>query len=250
MGFDIGRIKSNARAHYENNKWNNVLVALIWVIVPMVLSTVMSVVYIVGVLISAAAVVPEFDNGDTETALLKLLGTNIVSVLFMCIISYATVVFVTNVINMGIITWFRKSIHTTGCTVSEIFVPFKRKYTDNVLTMFLKTLFIGLWSLLFVVPGLVKFYSYFAVEYIKDERPDMPAMKALELSERMMNGHKADVFLLSLSFIGWMLLAVYTANIAGVLYVYPYYYAAMAFAYEEIKADAIASGRISDAEFA
>ena len=82
-------------------------------------------------------------------------------------------------------------------------------------------IFIFLWSLLFVIPGIIKSFSYAQMPYILMDHPEMGWKEALEESKRMMNGHKMDYFVLLLSFIPWLLLCGITFGIAF-LYVGPY----------------------------
>lgn len=102
------------------------------------------------------------------------------------------------------------------------------QYMNVVVTMFLKGLFISLWSLLFVVPGIIKHYEYLMIPYILAENPGMSRQEAFAISKRMMMGQKWNVFVLDLSFIGWRLLEGITFGIAGVFYVEPYYQATIA----------------------
>ena len=102
------------------------------------------------------------------------------------------------------------------------------QYGNIVVTMFLKGLFLGLWSLLFVVPGIIKHYEYLMIPYILAENPGMDRREAFAISKRMMMGQKWNVFVLDLSFIGWRLLEGITFGIAGVFYVEPYYQATIA----------------------
>lgn len=102
------------------------------------------------------------------------------------------------------------------------------QYMNIVVTMFLKGLFIGLWSLLFVVPGIIKHYEYLMIPYILAENPGMSRQEAFAISKRMMMGQKWNVFVLDLSFLGWRLLEGITFGIVGVFYVEPYYQATMA----------------------
>lgn len=102
------------------------------------------------------------------------------------------------------------------------------QYGNIVVTMFLKSLFICLWSLLFVVPGIIKHYEYLMIPYILAENPGMDRQEAFAISKRMMMGQKWNVFVLDLSFIGWRFLEGITFGIVGVFYVEPYYQATMA----------------------
>ncbi len=219
MGFDRIRIKENAKLHYQNNKWQNVLVVLISVLV----------------------------LGGVQV-IVRLSGDNWFVAMFMSLVSIAVSLLVVNIITIGTATWFHRSIKTEGLKMEEMFWPFKEDYGGNVLLMFLVELYTALWSLLFVVPGIVKGYSYSLAMYIKSENPNIPASTAIELSKKMTNGRKMDLFVLDLSFYGWFILSGLTLNILGILYVYPYYYAAKAFAYEEIKEEAIAKQIVSETE--
>lgn len=73
---------------------------------------------------------------------------------------------------------------------------------------FLQGLFIGLWGLLFIVPGIIASYRYSMAMYILLDHPEMSAMECLRESKRMMHGHKAEAFMIDLSFFGWALLSI------------------------------------------
>lgn len=219
MGFDRIRIKENGKLHYQNNKWQNVLVILINTLI-----------------VGGVQVVVNLSGDDWVLAM------------FMSLVSIAVSLLVVNIITMGTMTWFHRSIKTEGLKMEEMFWTFKEDYGGNVLMMFLISLYTALWSMLFVIPGIVKGYSYSLAMYIKSENPNIPASTAIELSKRMTNGHKMDLFVLDMSFIGWGILSAFTLNILGILYVMPYQYASKAFAYEEIKEEALANQIVSEAE--
>lgn len=104
----------------------------------------------------------------------------------------------------------------------------------NILMAF----FVSLWSMLLVIPGLVKSYSYAMAPYILAENPELKAREALNESKRIMKGHKWDLFVLQLSFIGWELLGAITFGIAYI-YVVPYMNAAVANFYNSVKAPVV-----------
>lgn len=83
-------------------------------------------------------------------------------------------------------------------------------------------LFTFLWSLLFVIPGIVKSFSYALTPYILSRYPKVKAKDALKISMACMDGHKAELLVLELSFLGWWLLASFTLGIAGIFFVTPY----------------------------
>lgn len=103
-------------------------------------------------------------------------------------------------------------------------------------------LWLAVWSLLFVFPAIVKSYSYAMTPYILADMPDINAKDALRLSMRMMNGHKLDLFVMDLSFLGWILLSALTGGILLVLYVQPYMAIARAGFFDELKQESIRSG--------
>ena len=114
-----------------------------------------------------------------------------------------------------------------------LFAPFKQyaRTVGAVLLVFVYTL---LWTLLLVIPGIIMAYSYSMTFYILRENPEMTAGDAITASQKMMDGHKMDLFLLSLSFIGWAILASITFGI-GYLWLIPYIYTAYAAFYETLK---------------
>ncbi|AOR24832.1 DUF975 family protein [Clostridium taeniosporum] len=94
-------------------------------------------------------------------------------------------------------------------------------YIGIVKTMLLTDIFIFLWSLLLIIPGIIKSYAYRMVPYILADNPNIGAKKAIALSNEMTRGHKFDIFVLDLSFIGWYLLGT-LALFIGTLFVMPY----------------------------
>ncbi len=99
----------------------------------------------------------------------------------------------------------------------------------------LRGLYIFLWSLLFIIPGIVAGYSYAMADYILAEKPNMTASEAVELSKSMMYGNRFRLFCLQLSFIGWDILATLAFGI-GHLWLTPYKQASYAAFYREVSA--------------
>lgn len=110
------------------------------------------------------------------------------------------------------------------------------KWGRNVWGMFLQGLFIFLWSLLLVIPGIIKSFSYALTPYILADNPELSANEAINLSQKMMKGHKFDCFWLCISFIGWILLGLLTLCI-GYFWMMPYMYTSLAAFYQDVKAD-------------
>jgi len=99
---------------------------------------------------------------------------------------------------------------------------------------FLVGLFTFLWSLLFVVPGIIKGISYSMAIYVLAENKGKPALECIKESKAMTEGHKMELFVLALSFIGWLFLVVVTFGIAGI-WVFPYMSATLANVYNTLK---------------
>ena len=109
-------------------------------------------------------------------------------------------------------------------------------YWNKVWTMLWMYILISLWSLLLIIPGIIKGFSYAMTPYILEDNPELSATEAIHRSRMMMKGHKFDLFWLYLSFIGWAFLCLLTLGI-GYIWLYPYIQASEAAFYEEVKAD-------------
>ncbi len=109
-------------------------------------------------------------------------------------------------------------------------------YWHKVWGMLLMYILTVLWSLLLIIPGIIKAFSYAMTPYILEENPELSASEAIHRSRMMMRGHKFDLFWLYLSFIGWGILCIFTFGI-GYLWLAPYVETAQAAFYEEVKAD-------------
>ena len=119
--------------------------------------------------------------------------------------------------------------------IATLFSAFRKgSYISVVKTMFIMNLFIGLWTLLFIIPGIIKSYSYRMVPYILAEDPNLHYTEALEISKIMTNGVKFDMFILDLSFIGWYLLGALAFGV-GILFVDPYVEATFAQLYLRLR---------------
>ncbi len=96
-----------------------------------------------------------------------------------------------------------------------------KRFGDNIVLYLLKMLYIFLWSLLLIVPGIIKAFSYSMAEWILAKHPEMTPSQAIQRSQELMQGHKSELFVLGLSFIGWFLLCILTLGI-GFVFLIPY----------------------------
>lgn len=109
----------------------------------------------------------------------------------------------------------------------------KENPLDQMVLGLLHMLFVALWTLLLIIPGIVKSYAYSMAYYIKIDHPEYSPKQALDESVRLMRGHKWQLFVLDLSFIGWHLLSLVTFGLAS-LWVAPYVAASRAEFYQEL----------------
>lgn len=117
----------------------------------------------------------------------------------------------------------------------RLFWSFKSgRYMNVVKIMFWRELKIFLWSLLFVIPGIIKSYEYSMVPYILAENPHISSERAFELSKKMTRGEKWKIFVLDLSFLGWRILGVLCCCV-GEIFLQPYVEATYAELYQVMR---------------
>lgn len=146
-------------------------------------------------------------------------------------------ILVSNVIKVGKCSYFMKQtagVMETG--VGELFSAFTRRYGNTVAVMFMRDIQIFLWTLLLIIPGIIKNYEYYMVPYLLAENPDMTWQDARDLSSRMMDGNKFSVWVLELSFLGWDLLGSLLCGV-GRAFVAPYKEATYAELYHTLRND-------------
>ena len=150
---------------------------------------------------------------------------------------YLIFIFVVMPLTIGLLNAFLKLLVQGDNALTEnMFQIAKTNYWHKVWGMFLMYVFVFLWSLLLVIPGIVKMFSYAMTPYILEEHPELSANDAIDHSRAMMKGHKFDLFWLILSFIGWMILCIFTFGI-GYIWLLPYMETSIAGFYEDVKAD-------------
>lgn len=232
-------LKTNAKIAFKRNYWACVAVSLIAAI-------------LCGELGRGTSRVTEqfeengsFSNGDIwglMTIAIILIGL-VIGAIAICI-----GIFIGNVTEVGRARYYMENReHQTK--ISQLFYGFRGgRFGNIVLTMFLQKLYIFLWTLLLIVPGIIKSLAYMMVPYILSENPQMDHRRALELSEQMMDGHKTEAFVLGLSFFGWLLLGSLTFGILNVFYVSPYVDATVSEFYAAVKSEAFQKGITSEFE--
>lgn len=121
------------------------------------------------------------------------------------------------------------------------------RYLNIVLTMLYRGILLILWTLLLIIPGIIKGYAYRMVPFILADNPEISPTRAIELSKKMTDGQKFDMFVLDLSFIGWYILGMIACGI-GVLFVAPYYQTTITELYIVLRDKSIKAGQTSNSE--
>lgn len=160
-----------------------------------------------------------------KTGAMMMVAIAIVVFLVILFIGFVIVVildaFLYNPIIVGAERFMLKSVDDRA-EVKEVAYGFDHSYMNIVKTMFLRDLYVFLWSLLFIIPGVYKKYQYRMVPYIMAQHPETDYKEALLLSKEMMNGEKWHAFVLDISFIPWHILGMITCGILEIFYIAPY----------------------------
>lgn len=141
-------------------------------------------------------------------------------------------------INIGIFYFYRKLSNTGDASLEDLLKGHKENFAGNLGNLILMQIFINLWMLLFIVPGIIKTFSYMMTPFIlgdDDIKRGADQPSPITLSRVMMDGHKKELFILILSFIGWFILGAITLNILTIIFVGPYFQLTMANFYEKVK---------------
>ncbi len=136
---------------------------------------------------------------------------------------------------LGFMMFFLELSRNKNPKIDTIFYGFKKTFFGvSLLAYLLMVLFIFLWSLLLIVPGIIAAFSYSMTFFIISENDKMKATEAMKLSKKMMNGNKWKYFCLQLRFIGWGILSLITLGI-GLIWFIPYIQTTNAKFYDDIK---------------
>jgi len=182
----------------------------------------------------------EYKN-QAVTALRGNWFTAAVSSLALTIVGTATgllAIFIANPLDLGFDNSLRANLTKGDNDIlpNSFKIAFSKDYMHNMCGMLLMDIYIILWTLLFIIPGIIMSFAYAMTPYILVDEPQLPIAEAITKSRRMMNGHKFDLFCLYLSFIGWFILCMLTLGI-GFFWLVPYVKTAVAAFYEDLKAE-------------
>jgi len=152
----------------------------------------------------------------------------------MSIVAFAIGIFVGNPLKVSGKKFFLDTIVKEEFELNNIKYAFQNAYKNIVSTIFWTNLYILLWSILLIIPGIIKGYAYSMVPYLLAENPNMDRHKAISISERITSGHKMDMFVIDLSFLGWYILGGLLFGLGG-YFVNPYVHMTKAHLYLVLK---------------
>ncbi len=150
------------------------------------------------------------------------------------IVGFVLKIFVFNPLKVGCYRFFVKNATNPSTSIGVVAEGFGG-YGRTFITLLLSDLFTLLWSLLFVIPGIMRAYSYRMVPYIVKDEPQLSATQVLARSKDMMAGNRWGAFVLDVSYVGWLLLGAITLNIVNIFWTFPYRYCADAELYLRLK---------------
>lgn len=152
---------------------------------------------------------------------------------FIPIIGAIITLIITPAFGLSLCMTYLKLTKNENISVGNVFDGFNK--TGRALWLnILIAIFTFLWSCLFIIPGIIKSFAYSMAYYVLADNPELTAREALAKSQQIMKGHKLDLFILELSFIGWYFLVGITFGLAAI-YVVPYMSATTANFYNSIK---------------
>lgn len=147
------------------------------------------------------------------------------------------------------VSFIRGKNFSTGEGISTVFKnTFKKNYGRKLGLVLLKGVMTYLWSLLFIIPGIIYAYSVYFASQIMCDNPDLTASQALDISQRMVKGHRIELFIMNLSFIPWMFLCAIGLGIPYI-YVLPYIETTNSLYYENFRIRALQEGKITEDDF-
>ena len=212
-------LKTQAKGFFKKNYWTSVFTSIM-----------------MGLLGAGGGVTYRFSNSSSTAEDFSELLSNpessqyirymLVGIAVFIVAAILLNIFLTNVIKVGGAYFHlhcRRANEEDVPSCKDVFWGFGNgHYGNTVKIIFLRNLFVSLWSLLFIIPGIIKAYQYAVVEYVVSEDPSIGYREALDKSREMMEGNKWKLFVLDLSFILWNLLNVLTLGILGVFWLNPY----------------------------
>lgn len=221
MGWTRQKVKAKAKAAMSASYWK--------MFVANILLTAVAggILYIIEVVFSPA---PMPIDVDYATVTNFILGTSV----FAGVLELFWLFLVAAPLEIGVTKYYIQVSEDSNTAMDRCFDGFRYNWKNVVWINFLMIMKLFLWSLLFVVPGIIKAFEYSMIPYLLAENPNMTAKEAFETSRKMTDNEKWNLFVLDLSFIGWYLLGLLCCGV-GTIFVAPYVRATEAQVYFVLK---------------
>jgi Predicted integral membrane protein len=233
--WDRGILKSNAKIALGGRYWTAFGVSLLAAAI------------IEGFSWSTRRFTVSFDNLPWNEGIASVMAIVLsLSAILIALIGFLYYVFVALPVTIGESRYYVHN-HFGASDFGTLFSSFRYGYVNSAAAMLVTEIFIGLWYLLLIIPGIIKQLEYSMVKYLLADNPNLTGSRARELSRILTNGEKGAIFVLGLSFIGWYLLGAICFGV-GILFVNPYYQATMAELYIFLRDRAIQTHQIDPAE--
>ena len=231
-------LKEKGMSAFKANYWRNVLVA-----------------FLLGLLSPGLAMTGSI-NMDSDTTNVRLGSLELTDgqiaalaggLLLIIIIAAVIDILIFNPLHIGCYAFFKDNVRTHSADLNMITVGFS-DYVHKFTTMLLMSIYLVLWTMLLIIPGIIKSYSYRMVPFIVQDYPELSAGEVIRKSREMMDGQKMETFKLDLSFLGWFALSLLTLGLVGVFWTNPYFYNTNAALYRRLNGEDAAEVTAAPAE--
>ena len=243
----IDTLKDNAKKVLETKYWISLAAILIAGMIGGAVGSAFSgILYVINMLITLlASAIGAASNSEAATVIAVIISGLIGFVFYMVIMLASCSA--SGILQVGV-NRFLLETRQGKDDIAQIFYALQCGQISNIIkTVILKYLYIFLWSLLFYIPGIIKSLEYFMIDYMLAENPALSTERAFEITKKTMDGEKAFLFTLGLSFIGWILLCLLTCGF-GAIFLNPYIQTTMTEYYTYLRTKALTTGIATEAE--
>jgi uncharacterized membrane protein len=215
-------LKNQAKALIKTNYWKMVLAGLVLA-------------FAVGTGVRSTVTYKVDDVSESASNAVQ--NVSFILALIAAALVIAILYFVNFPLEYGGTTFFLKNSDGHGESEKTLLEGYQSGNLKRIFsTFFFRNFMIFLFTLLLIVPGIIKSYEYYFVSQLAADHPDKSGKELCDLSKQMTMGHKKELFMLDLSFILWAIGNALTAGLLGIFYFYPYKYQVTALAYKELVA--------------
>ena len=214
--MDIKEIKRKGKEAFKANYWSSVIVAFVLGLLSMG-TTYYSSSNIKGETQELKAQMSNLTPAEVAAVIAVVSGI----ITLVVVVSLVLKIFLFNPLKVGAYRFFRLNTEDASVGAGTLTEGFG-DYGHTFFTLFLRDLFLVLWTMLLIIPGIVKAYSYMLIPYLIKDDPELSAAETITRSRQLMNGYKWKAFVMDLSFLGWAILGAITFNLVNIFWTNPY----------------------------